>query len=177
MMKRLFSLAVAATLSGCVAPCPDCAPPSEIPAGPVIARVTDVSPGAFAYVTHGGNQRPAQFGMPIYLGDEFRTGPGTRLTLTYTDGGGTVTLEPNVDPKFLQTAKCVVLNFFTGKLAVDASGKCVESQGSRIFQGSLVVYEAIPNAGTLTVTVIRGHAVTLIPPGIVINEGQTLTLR
>jgi hypothetical protein len=142
----------------------------------VIARVSDVSPGAFAYVTHGGNERPAQFGQPIYIGDEFRTGPGTRLTLTYTEGG-TVTLEPNVDPKFFQTAQCVVLNFFRGRLAVDASGKCVESQGSRVYQASLVIYEADPNEGTLTVTVVRGQAETVIPPGIVINEGQTLTLR
>jgi len=142
----------------------------------VIARVTDVSGGAFAYVTHEGHQVPATFGQPIYLDDEFRTGPGTRLTLTYTDGG-TITLEPNVDPKFFQTAKCVVLSFFTGKLAVDASGKCVESQGNRVFQGSLVLYEAIPNDGTLIVTVVRGQAVTISPPGFTINAGQTMVLE
>jgi ferric-dicitrate binding protein FerR (iron transport regulator) len=181
MRKRIalsLSLLSMTVLGACTTDLGSVIPPNSVsdqgivpPSHTQVAHVVTID-GNAAFI--GG--APASPNQPIYFGDHFSTGAGTKMVVAL-ESGGTITLDENVDPTLLQTVKCVVLNFFTGRLAVDASNKCVDSGGSRVYQGSYVVYEAIPSSGTLIVTVIRGHVQTVRPPGYSINAGEQLVLR
>ena len=192
---RLISLFFLAGLSGCVSygpygpypygvpgtqpPVPPPPPVHQPPTQPIqipeqVARVLDVD-GNFASIEREGRPVPVTPGQPIFTGDHFQTGPGTKLNIAL-DAGGTIQLDQNVDPTFFKTVKCVVLDFFKGRLAVDASGACVESGKSRVYLNSYVLFEAGANE-SLRVTVVRGRAETITPVGIIINEGETLVLQ
>jgi ferric-dicitrate binding protein FerR (iron transport regulator) len=178
VLVTCLSLFSVMALGACTTDLGSAIPPNSVSDQPIsqtphvqVAHVAAIYGGA-AFV--GG--APANVNQPIFFGDHFSTGAGTKMVVAL-ESGGTITLDENVDPTLLQTVKCVVLNFFTGRLAVDASNQCVDSGGSRVYQGSYVVYEAIPSSGSLIVTVIRGHVQTVRPPGYSINAGEQLVLR
>ena len=169
-MVQLLTIAAATALLGCAHYAPP--PPSCRP----VAHVTALYGGNFAYVEHQGRSVPATFGQPICYGDQFRTGPGTKLEIAL-ESGGTVTLDVNTDPNFFQTAECLVISIFTGKMAVNKNDVCVQSGANKTHQHSFVLYEAVPNSSSLAITVIAGQVDTISPRGYSINAGQMMVLR
>lgn len=149
--------------------------PPRAPSCERVAHVTALYGGSFAYIEHEGRSVPAKFNDPICLGDQFRTGPGTKLEVTF-ESGGTVTLDVNTDPNFFQTAECFFISIFTGRMAVNKNDVCIQSGANKARQHSYVLYEAVPNAASLEIMVIQGRVETIDPAGYTVRAGQRIML-
>ena len=160
----------------CVFPLPSAASPQPIPSTPPhvqVAHVSNIFDGSAAFV----GSTPASQGQPIFEGDHFYTGAGTKMEVTL-EGGGTVMLDANTDPNLFTSAKCFVLRLLSGKMVVNSTPSnplCVESGPNAAGQHSSALYEA--SGDSLRITVFEGQVMTIRPPGIVVNAGQTTTLQ
>jgi len=170
MIIRALSILGLVGLVSCVpVDCPTC---TSTPPRPV-AHVTNIDGGTAAFV----GSAPAHVNQPIFAGDHFYTGAGTKMEIAI-DNGGTVVLDANTDPNFFTTATCFVIRLFSGQMAVNSTPTnpvCVEKGPNVAGQHSYVVYQA--NANSLRITVLEGQVVTISPPGVVINAGQSAVLQ
>jgi ferric-dicitrate binding protein FerR (iron transport regulator) len=138
-----------------------------------VAHVSAIYDGSAAFV----GAMPAQQNQPIFEGDHFYTGAGTKMEIAI-EKGGTVVLDANTDPNIFITAKCFVLRLLSGKMVVNSTPTnpaCVESGSNAAGQHSSVLYEASGNS--LRITVFQGRVTTIRPPGIIVDAGQSVVLQ
>jgi ferric-dicitrate binding protein FerR (iron transport regulator) len=113
-----------------------CPPPSSVtpppPTGREIIGTIETMQGAS--VTVAG--RPARQGMPIYEGEEVKTGTGSTVIIRFSRGG-LMQLRENTDPIFtiMQESMCLLIRMFYGHAMLDSGGQCVngDTPESRAF--------------------------------------------
>lgn len=121
-------------------------------------------------------------GRAVKSGDNVSTGPGSRATVTLNQGGS-VTIDENTDPQFLQEAWCVLVKMLKGQVHGDGPGLCFETpHASGVIQSE--VNFRVTDAETI-ITVFAG-SVELTSPSQVrlerfqqvrILEGRVLPVR
>jgi ferric-dicitrate binding protein FerR (iron transport regulator) len=185
MIKLIRSLSILglAALASCVPiDCPTCVfpPPPVVSPQPVVEPVPHVQLGHVSAIYDGSaafvGSTQASINQPIFEGDHFYTGPGTKMEVAI-EKGGTVLLDANTDP-FFQSAKCFFIRLLSGKMVVNSTPSnplCVESGPNAAGQHSSVLYEA--SGSSLRITVFDGQVVTIRPAGVVVNAGQSATLQ
>jgi ferric-dicitrate binding protein FerR (iron transport regulator) len=181
---RALSILSLAALASCVPiDCPTCVFPVPPTAStqpvlePVshikVAHVSNIFDGTAAFV----GSTVAQINQPIFEGDHFFTGAGTKMEVTI-ETGGSVMLDANTDPNLFTSAKCFVLRLLSGKMVVNSTPNnplCVESGSNAAGQHSSVLYES--DGRSLTITVFEGQVITIRPSGVLITTGQSATLK
>jgi hypothetical protein len=137
-----------------------------------VAHVSAIFGGNAAFV----GQVQAKEGQPIYDGDHFYTGPGTKMEVTLDDDGTTILLDANTDPSVLKKAQCFWIRLTSGTMTViNHRETCVDANGAKFTQHSNVLYGAY--GGRVTVAVFNGSVTMNQPPGYTINAGQILILQ
>lgn len=168
----ILSLLPLATLTGCAGMVLDCPTCLETPPRVQVAHVSAIYGGTAAFV----GSAPARGGQPIFTGDQFYTGAGTKMEITFEDGGATVVLDANTDPSIIKIAQCFWIRLSTGSMTVTNQRKtCVDAGGSKFSQSSYVLYSV--QGGRVTVAVFNGNSTMNDPPGYTINGGQILFLQ
>jgi ferric-dicitrate binding protein FerR (iron transport regulator) len=176
MIKRialflLFPVFALTACAGVALDCPTCGGTMEVPPTAQVAHVSAIYDGTAAFV----GTAPAKDGQPIYPGDHFFTGPGTKMEVAI-EGGGTILLDANTDPNFFATAQCFWIRLTSGVMTVSNKREmCVDAGGAKVTQHSYVLYAA--RGGRVTVAVFEGLVTTIEPPGYTVTAGQILYLQ
>lgn len=82
-----------------------------------IARLAVDGPAAYI------NNRPAYHGTYVFNGDNVSTGPGTSAILVLNDGG-TIQLDENTDPEFINDGVCVLMRIVGGQALIQTKTIC-----------------------------------------------------
>jgi len=180
----ILSLLPIAALTGCAGvtiDCPGCGvgtgtagtlqPPPPPPPHVQVAHVSNIFGGSNAFV---GSTR-ASINQPIFLGEHFFTGAGTKMEVTIEDGG-TVLLDQNTDPGFFTVMQCFWIRLSSGAMTVtNKKEMCVDAGGAKVTQHSYVLYTV--HGGQETVAVFEGSVTLRSPPGYTLTAGQILVLQ
>jgi len=177
-LLSLSLLAVVYVIVSCVPPGGHFKPPpTPGTVGPpplrLVGSLNDIRGGPNAYYVRGnrGGATKAYEDQPVYEGDRIFTGPNTRMTLRFAQGGY-AELAENTDPvpRFLSDFGCLIVDLLrTGWMFVDGSNVCVGAQGTITKQDSQVVYDV--RAGPVQITVVGGRAELKKPHVLAISAG------
>ena len=117
----LLFLSLILLLTGCPPPSSVIPPP---PNGREIIGTIETMQGAG--VTVAG--RPARQSMPIYEGEEVKTGAGSTVIIRFSRGG-LMQLRENTDPIFtiMRESMCLLIRMFYGHALLDSGGQCVNA--------------------------------------------------
>lgn len=113
----LLGLAAGFT-SGCV-PIDDL-PGLPPPAGRSIGELEAAGPHVYY------NSRATNGGHAVYSGDNVSTGQASRATVRL-NAGGTITIDQNTDPEFIQEAWCILVRMLRGQVHAEGPGLCFET--------------------------------------------------
>jgi hypothetical protein len=172
LLPLIWSIAACVAPDGRRYPEPGPAPTPPTPSARLIGNLEGIT-GPNAYYVRGsaGPTTRAANGLAVYEGDHIFTGPGTRMTLRFRQGGY-AELDENTDPvpRFLSDLGCLIVDLLrSGRMFVDGSAVCVGALGTIARQDSQVVYDV--RGGHVQITVAGGRAELRRPQVVSIPAG------